>query len=125
MISLRNHARYVIQLAKNSFIVKKCQNLTRSNSFRDFWDQVKNISNNFSFSCSTPLFNSDDTTAVSFISKAELFAQSFAENSTLDDSGLIPPSSPPSDYIMPDIKILRNDVFLFKLPTYSFDILPF
>ena len=53
----------------------------------------------------------DGSTAVSSISKAELFAQTFAHNSTLDDSGLIPPSPPPSDYIMPFIKITYNDVF--------------
>ena len=29
----------------------------------------------------------------------------------MDDSGLIPPSLPPSDYIMPFIKISYNDVF--------------
>ena len=48
--------------------------------------------------------------AISSISKAELFTQTFAKNSTLDDSGLVPPS-PPSDYFMLPIKILRNDVF--------------
>ena len=29
----------------------------------------------------------------------------------MDDNGLVPPTPPPSDYIMPFIKILRNDVF--------------
>ena len=53
----------------------------------------------------------DGSTAVSFISKTELFAQTFALNSTLDDSGLIPPSPPPSDIIMPLIKITYNEVF--------------
>ena len=53
----------------------------------------------------------DGSIAVSSISKAELFAQTFASNSTLDDSGLIPPSPPPSVYIMPSIKISFNDVF--------------
>ena len=45
------------------------------------------------------------------ISKAELFAQIFANISTLDDSGLVPPSPSPSDYFMLPIKILHNDVF--------------
>ncbi|MPC14194.1 hypothetical protein E2C01_006953 [Portunus trituberculatus] len=31
--------------------------------------------------------------------------------STLDDSGLVPPSPPPSDYFMSSINILHNDVF--------------
>ena len=56
------------------------------------------------------MLHQDGTTAVSSVSKAELFAQTFACNSTLDDTGLIPPSPPPSDYIMPVVKILRNDV---------------
>ncbi len=57
------------------------------------------------------LSHSDGSTAVSSISKAKLFAQTFALNSTLDDSGLIYPSSPPSDYIMPIIKISYKDFF--------------
>ncbi|MPC96982.1 hypothetical protein E2C01_092267 [Portunus trituberculatus] len=44
------------------------------------------------------------------VSKDELFSQTFAQNSTLDDSGLVPPSPPPSDYFMSTIEILRNDV---------------
>ena len=110
-ISARNHAKSVLQLAKNSFINRKCQNLTNSNSPRDFWHLAKNISNNFTSSSFPPMSLPDGSTAVSSISKAELFAQTFAQNSTLDDSGLIPPSLPPSDYIMPFIKISNNDVF--------------
>ena len=110
-ISARNHAKSVLQLAKNSFIHRKCQNLSRSNSPRDFWHLAKNISNNFTSSSFPPLFHADGTTAITSISKAELFAQTFANNSTLDDSGLVPPSIPPSDYFMLPIKILRNDVF--------------
>ena len=34
-----------------------------------------------------------------------------SNNSTLDDSGLVPPSLPPSDYFMPLVRILLNDVF--------------
>ena len=53
----------------------------------------------------------DGSTAVSSISKAELIAQTFVQNLTLDDLWLIPPSPPPSDYIMPFINITYNDVF--------------
>ena len=109
--SAQNHAKSVLQLAKNSFLHRKCQNLSQSNSPRDFWHLAKNISNNFSSSSFPPMLHSDGTTAISSISKAELFAQTFANNSTLDDNGLVPPTPPPSDYIMPFIKILRNDVF--------------
>ena len=48
-----------------------------------------------------PMSHPDGSTAVSSISKDELFAQTFAQNSTLDDSGFIPPSPPQSDYIIP------------------------
>ncbi|MPC65604.1 hypothetical protein E2C01_059742 [Portunus trituberculatus] len=42
----------------------------------------------------------------------ELFSQTFANNSTLDDSRVVPPSPPSSDYFMPSDEILRNGVFL-------------
>ncbi|MPC63099.1 hypothetical protein E2C01_057193 [Portunus trituberculatus] len=69
----------------------------------------KNISNNFTSFPS--LFNSDGTTAVSSVSKAELYSETCANNSTLDDSGLVTPSTSPSDYFMLTIKVLCNDVF--------------
>ena len=56
------------------------------------------------------LLHPDGTPAVSSVSKDELFAQTFADNSTLDDSGLVPPSPPGSDYFMPNIKILGIEV---------------
>ena len=59
------------------------------------------ISNNFTSSF-PPLLQPDDSTAVSSFSKAELFIQTFATNSTLDDTGHIPPTPPPSDYFMPE-----------------------
>ncbi|MPC61669.1 hypothetical protein E2C01_055744 [Portunus trituberculatus] len=37
--------------------------------------------------------------------------KTFANNSTLDDSGLAPPSPPLSDYFLLSIKDLHNDVF--------------
>ena len=81
------------------------------NSPRDFWHLAKNISNNFTSSSFPPLVQPDGTNAISSISKAELFTQTFVNNSTLDDSGLVPPSPSPSDYFMLPFKILRNDVF--------------
>ncbi|MPC19980.1 hypothetical protein E2C01_012909 [Portunus trituberculatus] len=56
------------------------------------------------------LFHPDSITAITSIFKAELFSQTFAYISTLDDSGFVPPSPPPSDYFMPSMKILHNDV---------------
>ena len=98
----------VLQLAKHPFILRKCQNLSRYNSPRDFWHLAKNLTNNFTSSSFPPLVQPDCTNAISSISKTALFAQTFADNSTLDDSGLVPPSPSPSDYFMLPIKILRN-----------------
>ena len=93
-ISARNHAKSVLQLAKNSFIQRKCQNLSRYNSPRDFWHLAKNI-NNLTSSSFPPLVQPDGINAISSIFKAELFAQTFPKNSTLHDSGLVPPSPSP------------------------------
>ncbi|MPC19900.1 hypothetical protein E2C01_012831 [Portunus trituberculatus] len=74
----------------------------------DTWP--KNISNNLTSSFPS-LFHPDGTTAISSVSKAELFSQTFTNNSTSDDSGLVPLSPPSSDYFMLSIKVLRNYVF--------------
>ena len=83
----------------------------RSTSPLDVLHLAKIISNNFTSSSFPSLVQLDGTNAISFISKAELFAQTFAKNPTLDDSGLVTPSPTPSDNFMLPIKILRNNVF--------------
>ena len=65
-ISDRNHPKSILQLSKNSF-------------------------NNFTSSSFPPLLQPDGSTTVSSFSKAELFTQTIATNSTLDDTGDIPP----------------------------------
>ncbi len=45
------------------------------------------------------------------LKRSELFDQTFAANSTLDDSGYVPPTHTPSDSFMPVIKILKSEVF--------------
>ncbi|MPC99707.1 hypothetical protein E2C01_095137 [Portunus trituberculatus] len=77
-ISARNHAKPVLQLTKHSFINRKGQNLSNPNSPRDFWLLAKNISSNFTSSSFPPLFHPDGTTAISSVSKAQLFSQAFA-----------------------------------------------
>ncbi|MPC31160.1 hypothetical protein E2C01_024439 [Portunus trituberculatus] len=74
-------------------------------------EKTSGISNNFTSSSFPPLFHPDGTTAVSSVFKAELFSKTIANNSTLDDSVLVPPSPPHIDYFMSSINILRNDVF--------------
>ena len=114
-ISLGNHAKSALQLAKNSFINRKCKNLSSSNSSRNFWHLTKIISNNLSFSSSPPLLHSDRLPAVFSVSKAEIFTQTYADDSTVDDYGLVPPSSPHSDF-MPNIQIL---LMMFPIPSLA------
>ena len=110
-ICARNRAKSILRSAKNTFIRNKCSELSNSNSSRSFWHLAKNLSNNFTSSSFPPLFRSDGTIAVSSTDKAELFVETFSSNSTLDDSGAVPPSPPPSNTVMPSIKILSKDVF--------------
>ena len=102
-ISNRNHAKSILQLTKKNLINIKCQNHSNSNAFRDFWHLANNISNNFNSSSFPLLFQPDGPTAVSSFSKVEFFAHIFATNSTLDDTGHIPPTLPPFDYFIPKI----------------------
>ena len=62
---------------------------------RDFWHIANNISNNFTSSFFPPLLQPDGYTAFSSFSKAELFAQTYVTNSTLDDTGHISLTPPP------------------------------
>ena len=110
-ISARNHAKSVLQLAKNSFIHRKCQNLSRYNSPRDFWHLAKTSPTTLLYHLSLLQFNQMTPMPSHLSLKLNSSLKPFAKNSTLDDSGLVPPSPPPSDYFMLPIKILRNDVF--------------
>ncbi|KAL7632739.1 UNVERIFIED_CONTAM: hypothetical protein RMT77_016940 [Armadillidium vulgare] len=109
-ISSRNHAKSILRNTKNSFLRLKCNNLSGSTSSRPFWHFAKNVNSNFASSSFPPLVSSDGTTAVLPSSKAELFAQTFASNSTLDDSGAVPSPSTPSNSFMPKIVISSKDV---------------
>ncbi|KAL7629919.1 UNVERIFIED_CONTAM: hypothetical protein RMT77_019962 [Armadillidium vulgare] len=109
-ISSRNRAKSILRNTKNSFLRLKCNNLSCSTSSRPFWHFAKNANSNFASSSFPPLVSSDGTTAVLPSSKAELFAQTFASYSTLDDSGAVPSPSTPSNSSMPKIVISSKDV---------------
>ena len=98
-------------LLKKNLSLKENISLSNFYSSRDFWHLANNIDNNFTSSSFPPLLQPDGPSAVSSLSKVELFAQTFATNSTLDDTGHIPPTPPPSDYFIPEIKIVHHDVF--------------
>ena len=74
-ISARKYAKSILQLTKNSFINRKCQNMSDSNSSHDFWHIANNISNNFTSSSFPPLLQPDGSTAVSSFSIAEQFVK--------------------------------------------------
>ena len=67
---------------------------------RDFWRLAINISNNLIFSSFPLLLQPDGSTAASSFSGTKHFAQPFTTNSTLDDTGHIPPTPPSSDYFI-------------------------
>ena len=108
-ISVRNHAKFILKITKNSFINRKCQSLSYSSP--DFWHLAINISNSFTSSSVPALLQADGPTAISSFSKAELSLKPFFTKSTLDDTGYIPPTTPPSDHFIPKIKLLYYDVF--------------
>ena len=110
-ISSRNQAKSILKINKNGFINRKCQNLSNFNSSFFFWHLTNIIPNNITSSSFPPLLQPDGFTAVSSFSKAELFAQTFATNSILDDTRYIPPTPPRSDYFIRKIQILHYDVF--------------
>src|SRR6201990_2957004 len=114
-ISSRNRAKSILRDTKNSFLRRKFNNLSGSSSSRPFWHFAKNVNSNFASSSFPPLVSSDGPTAVLPSSKAELFAQTFASNSTLDDSGAVPSPSTPSNSFMPKIVISSKDVISASL----------
>ena len=101
-ISSRNRAKCIFRDTKNSFLLRKCNNLSGSSSSRPFWHFAKNVNSNFASSSFPPLVSSDGTTAILSSSKAILLDQTLAPNSTLDDSVAIPLPSTPSNSFMPN-----------------------
>ncbi|KAL7644718.1 UNVERIFIED_CONTAM: hypothetical protein RMT77_004531 [Armadillidium vulgare] len=71
-----------------SFMNRVKSILSGTSSSRPLWHFAKNVNSYFASSSFPPLVSPDGTTAVLTSSKAELFAQTFASNSTLDDSEL-------------------------------------
>ncbi|MPC09982.1 hypothetical protein E2C01_002608 [Portunus trituberculatus] len=93
---------------------KKTTSLALVDAVKQFL--AKNISKYFTSSSFPPLFHHDDTTAISSVSKAELFSQIFANNSTLDDSGLVPPVLLPLTISYLRLKFF---VMMFSMPSLA------
>ncbi|MPC21099.1 hypothetical protein E2C01_014072 [Portunus trituberculatus] len=79
-ISAQNHA-------KHSFIIENVKIFQTQTPLMTsgIWPKPCPITTSSSF---LPLFHPDGTTASSSLSTAELFSQTFAKNSTLNNSGL-------------------------------------
>src|SRR6201990_2644714 len=89
-ISSRNRAKSILRNFTNSFLRRKCNNLSGYSSSDPFWHFGKNVNSNFASSSFPPLVSSDGTTDILPPPKTERFAQTFVSNSTLDDSVAIP-----------------------------------
>lgn len=107
-VSVWNHATLFSSQKKNSFIGKK-----NSKSFKIPSWLLPSASKHFPklYIIFLSLFQRDGTISISSIYKAELSAQAFAKNSTLDDSVFVSCSPAPFDNFRLPIKILSSDVF--------------
>src|SRR5678815_1711052 len=106
--SARNRCRDTIRQAKRTFTKRKCDNLLGSPTDKNFWPLAKNISNNFCKSAFPPLIRSDGSVANSPSEKANLFGLLFSYNSTLDDSGIPPPTPSPLRFPM-SLPVITHD----------------
>ena len=88
-----------------------CQNLSNSNSSRDFWHLANNISNNLTSSFLPLVYLIRLLHSCLFFLLKMSSSQTFATNSTLDDTGHIPSTLPSSDYFILKIKILHYNIF--------------
>ena len=109
--SARNHAKSVLTLVKHSLLMEKAKNFQTPTPLEisSTWPKICPIT--VLLPLSLFLFHPDGDTVIISVSEVELFSQTFGNNSTLNDSGFAPPSSPSSDYSMFSVKILRIGVF--------------
>lgn len=104
-ISDKRHTKYMLKLTKTSSLIRNVRAFLGP-SPRDFWQLDKSISNNFTFHLFLLYAPPWRLYYHLNFSKAELFVNASAHNSTLGVSGLILHSHPFPDYIMPYINIL-------------------
>lgn len=69
---------------------------------------------NFSSFSSSPFISSESNTALLISTKTKLFLQTF-DFIPFDDSGVIPPSSPPSNSFMPKVIVYYKMLFLLSM----------
>lgn len=107
----RNNCNLTIQAAKQAFnnrVTKKL--LDCPSGSRPFWSLAKVISNNFCHSTFPPLLKDDGALATSSKEKADLFAATFAKNSTLEAGQKEPPNIPNVQASMPEVKFRTKSI---------------
>ena len=88
-----NHCKRVLEAAKLAYANKTKESITSQKlGSRDFW-RIANSVLNKGKSTIPPLFNGPEVLS-SPSDKAKLFAENFAQNSNLDDSGISLPVFP-------------------------------
>ena len=118
--SARNACKSVIEKAKASHIDRiSAKLLACPSGSRSFWALSKAICSNFCGSSFPPMQHTSGHPVTSSIEKANLFARSFAANSTLDPSNQTPPQPAAFDVQMPGFNVCERKVLrvLRKLNT--------
>lgn len=102
---LRNMSNLTTETAKTKFNEGvKNKLLEQVGGTRQFWTMAKTVSNNFCKSSFPPLVRADGSLASTPKEKADLFAQMFSNNSVLDPQNAVPPTIPPVESSMAEIK---------------------
>ncbi len=89
-VAARNSCNSRIDVAKSNFVSSVAQKISACPSYdKRFWTLANSISKNFQESRFPPMKDSSGAIFSSAQSKANLFAETFASNSTLNDGGRI------------------------------------
>ena len=112
-ISARNTCKTIINTTKKSFEQRKCNELASCPSgSRKFWSLAKTIGKNFNTSSFPPMSSLDGSVVSDSVEKANLFADIFASNSCLNDSGKVLPPIQSTQFAMKPIhfrhKLLKS-----------------
>ena len=119
-IKARNHYKTIINSSKQTFDSKiRNKIMSFPNNSKSFWSLTKLINQNFSNSLFPSLVTPHGSVISSSYEKAELFAQQFATNSTINPPNTQLPSIPKVNSRMRNIKFKSNHVheILSKLKT--------
>ena len=110
-VDARNNCSQTIDASKETYNAKiRSKLIDCPNGSRSFWSLAKAVGRNFTNSSFPPLSKSDGTLATTSQEKANIFAEMFAANSTLDSQGKVPPDIPPVESRMPEIVFRQRTI---------------